>query len=120
MGNLVRKVKEFDYKLFLSLLLLGFCPTIYTTVRIYFLGQLPDIYSFSIAGQLSWVNLLYEVLYESIILPLFYFMGRVVSDKAELGNRIRSGLLFSFVIYIVMGAVISVFIKPILIIYDGK
>jgi len=37
---------------------LGLCPTIYTTLRVFFLGELPGEYSFSIAGQLSWVNLL--------------------------------------------------------------
>ena len=40
-------------------------PSIYTTVRVFFLGQLPGEWSFSIAGQLSWVNLLYEILNEA-------------------------------------------------------
>ena len=62
-----------NYRLFFALLLLGFVPTVYSTVRVFFLGQLPGEWSFSIAGQLSWVNLIYEILSESIILPLFYF-----------------------------------------------
>ena len=48
-------------------LVLGLCPTVYTTVRVFFLGQLPGDWSFSIAGQLSWVNLLYEVVSEAIL-----------------------------------------------------
>ena len=54
-----------NYKLFFALLVLGLVPTIYTTVRVFFLGQLPGEWSFSIAGQLSWVNLLYEILNEA-------------------------------------------------------
>ena len=49
-----------NYKLFLALLVLGLAPTVYTTVRVFFLGQLPGEWSYSIAGQLSWVNLFYE------------------------------------------------------------
>ena len=53
-------LSRINYKLFAALLVLGLAPTIYTTVRVFFLGQLPGEWSFSIAGQLSWVNLLYS------------------------------------------------------------
>ena len=72
-----------NYKLYFALLVLGLVPTIYTTVRVFFLGQLPGEWSFSIAGQLTWINLLYEILNEVIILPLFYFIGKVILDKKE-------------------------------------
>ena len=52
-----------NYKLFLALLVLGLAPTIYTTGRVFFLGQLPGEWSFSIAGQLSWVNLIFSFAY---------------------------------------------------------
>lgn len=61
-------LKNINYKLFIALLVMGLCPTIYTTLRIFWLGELPDGYSYSIAGQLSWVNLIYEVISEAIIL----------------------------------------------------
>ena len=76
-SKLKLSLSRINYKLFVSLLVLGFVPTIYNTVRVFFLGHMPGEYAFSIAGQLSWVNLLYEVLKEAIILPLFYFIGKV-------------------------------------------
>ena len=76
-----KSLGKINYKLFLALLVLGLCPTIYTTLRVFFLGELPGEYSFSIAGQLSWVNLLYEILSEAIVLPLFFFIGKVLTDK---------------------------------------
>ncbi len=79
-----KSLSKINYKLFLALLVLGLVPTIYTTVRVFFLGQLPGEYSFSIAGQLSWVNLLYEILSEAIVLPLFFFIGKVLTDKKSL------------------------------------
>ena len=72
MQRIWKSFKNVDLRLFASLLVLGLCPTIYTTLRVFFIGQLPGEWSYSIAGQLSWVNLLYEVLSEAIILPLFF------------------------------------------------
>ena len=65
-----KSLGKINYKLFLALLVMGLCPTVYTTLRVFFLGEMPGEWSFSIAGQLSWVNLLYEILSEAIVLPL--------------------------------------------------
>ena len=107
-------LSKINYKLFISLLVLGLVPTIYTTVRVFFLGQLPGEYSFSIAGQLSWVNLLYEILSEAIVLPLFFFIGKVLTDKNEFANRMRTGLLVSVGAYTVLSVVIIALAKPLL------
>lgn len=85
-------MSKINYRLYASLLIMGLCPAIYQTVRIFFLGQMPDPDAYSIAGQLSWVQLLYEVIREAILLPLYFFLGQVVADRAAFGNRVRSGL----------------------------
>ena len=107
-------LKNINHKLFLALLVLGFCPTIYTTVRVFFLGSLPGDWSFSIAGQLSWINLLYEVISEAIILPLFFFIGKVKEDKNAFSNRVRTGMLVSLGLYVTLSAVIFVFAEKLL------
>ena len=89
-------------------------PTIYTTLRVFWLGNLPSEYSYSIAGQLSWVSLIYEVIDEAIILPLFYFIGKVAEDKKELTNRMKTGLLVTLGIYLVLSAVIMSCAEPLL------
>lgn len=61
MDNVVNSIKKIDKKLFWALLVMGLCPTIYTTLRTFFLGQFPGEWSYSIAGQLSWVNLIYTI-----------------------------------------------------------
>lgn len=109
-----KSLSKIDYKLFLSLLVLGLVPTIYTTVRVFFLGQLPGEYSFSIAGQLSWVSLLYEILSEAIVLPLFFFIGKVLNDRNEFANRMRTGLLISVSTYSILSIIIIPFAKPFL------
>lgn len=114
LSKLKRSLSRINYKLFAALLVLGLVPTVYTTLRVFFLGQLPGEWSFSIAGQLSWVNLLYEILSEAIILPLFYFVGQVKDDKKEFSNRVRTGMLISLGVYAVLSAVILIFAEPLL------
>ena len=113
-SKLKLSLKNINYKLYVALLVLGFAPTIYTTVRVFFLGSIPGEYSFSIAGQLSWVNLLYEIINEAIILPLFYFIGKVATDKKEFTNRVKTGMLMALGIYLILSIAIICFAKPLL------
>jgi len=101
--------------MFFALLMFGLIPTLYMTVRIYLIGQLPNTYSFSIAGQLQWVSLFYEVLQEALILPLFYFIGAVLTNREALINRIRSGLLFTFIAYTTLSFLIILFARPLVV-----
>lgn len=112
--KLFKSLRKINYKLFISLLIMGLSPTIYTTIRIYWLGDLPDGYSYSIAGQLSWVNLIYEIISEAIILPLFYFIGKVISDKKELVNRVKTGLIITLGLYLLISGCVILFAEPLL------
>lgn len=116
---MLEKVKhslsKIDYRMFGALLLFGLIPTLYTTFRIFLIGQLPGEYGFSIAGQLQWVSLLYEVLQEALILPLFFFVGAVVLNKDELINRIKTGLYFTVSVYTLLSILIFVFARPLVI-----
>lgn len=112
--KIFNSLKKINFRLFFALLVMGLVPTIYTTIRVFWLGNLPGEWSYSIAGQLSWVNLIYEVINEAIILPLFYFIGKVVADKKDLTNRIKTGLLITLCIYIVLSIVMLTCTRPLL------
>ena len=114
MKQLSKSLRHINLRLFAALLVMGLCPTVYTTVRTFFLGQLPGEWAYSIAGQLSWVNLLYEIVNEAIILPLFFFVGKVTADRKEFTNRLKTGLLLTLGIYAVFSAVILIFAEPML------
>ena len=115
MNKLSASLRRINYRLYFALLLLGLCPTLYTTVRIFFLGQLPNEWAYSIAGQLGWVNLIYEIMNEAILLPLFYFIGQAVQDKRTFTNRLQSGLLVTGCIYSALSLVILCAAKPLLL-----
>ncbi len=104
----------FNRKLYISLLLIGFIPTIYTTLRIFFIGQLPSDYGFSIASQLTWVQLLYEVIIEAMILPMFYFISASKHKRKEFENKIRGILLVCFILTVSISIVFIFFAEPLL------
>ena len=108
-------LSKLDFRLIFSLFFIQLVPTLYTTLRVFFLGQLPGDYAFSIAGQLGWVNLIYEVINEAIILPLFYFVGKTVDNRKEMNEFFKSSFLFVFCVYSLLAVVIAVFIKPLLV-----
>ena len=115
MKRIVDALKTINYKMFGVLLLMGLVPTIYTTVRIFFLGQMPGDWGFNIASQLQWVNLLYEIIQEAFILPLFFFIGRAFSkDKETLTNTIRSSALVAFIVYTALSIIIMIFAEPLI------
>jgi len=114
MNKIKTSFSNLNHKLFIALLVMGLVPTIYTTLRVHWLGDLPGDWSYSIAGQLSWINLIYEVVNEAIILPLFYFIGKVISDKKDLTNRMKTGLLITLGIYIVLSIFMITLTNPLL------
>ena len=113
--RLLSSLKNIDMKLYLSLIIMGLVPTVYTTLRTFFLGQMPGDWSYSIAGQLSWVNLIYEVLDEAIILPLFFCLGSPEKDSENFSIKIKSGIILSAGIYVLLAVAIILFARPLLI-----
>ena len=106
-----KSLKRFNWKLYLALLFTGLLPTLYTTLRINYLGNLPGDWGVNIASQLVWVNLILEVIYEALILPLFYLIGKTIDDKNKTINKVKSGLILTFGIYLSCAIIIALFAK---------
>lgn len=45
LGKIINSFKNINHRLFISLLVMGLVPTIYTTLRVFWLGNLPSEYS---------------------------------------------------------------------------
>ncbi|BDM64259.1 hypothetical protein NFHSH190041_17110 [Shewanella sp. NFH-SH190041] len=67
--------RPINYKLFAILIISGLLPALYTSVRIYFIGELPNPWAYSLAAQAAWLNIGYEVISEALMLPLLYMLG---------------------------------------------
>lgn len=109
-----------NLKLFFTLILVSLIPLIYKTVRIYFLGDLPSDWGVNIASQIAWLNVLYEVVQEALLLPVFYVLGQAVYDKGEFGNRIMTGLISVLVIFLTFSVVVILLVEPLLVMMDQK
>ena len=108
---LENSLERFNWKLYFALLFTGLLPTIYTTLRINYLGNLPGDWGVNIASQLVWINLILEVIYEALILPLFYLIGKTIENKEKTVNKVKSGLLLTFGIYLSCAIIIVLFAK---------
>lgn len=101
-----------NWRLYIALLVTAALPTIYTTTRIYFLGDLPAAWGVNIASQLAWVNLGLEVVQEAIILPLFYLLGITLTDRSSTLNKVKTGLAVTFLVYALITCIIAWFAEP--------
>jgi Na+-driven multidrug efflux pump len=115
MKSIIRALKTVNYRLWLAILLMMLLPTLYQTVRIYFLGDMPGDWGYNIASQLSWVNLFYEVIQEALILPLFFLLGKSLLDRKELENKIKTGLIITGGIYLFVSLLIVVFARQLVL-----
>ena len=110
--SFTKMLGSFNWSLWGSLVLELLIPALYQTLRIYFLGNMPGEWGVNIASQLAWVNLLYEIIQEASILPLYHLLGSCKDDSEELGNRVRTGLLISGGAYAVLSVLIILFARP--------
>jgi hypothetical protein len=74
MKTITESLHKINYRLYFAILITMLLPAAYQTVRIYFLGNMPSDWVVNIVSQLSWINLIYEIIQEALILPLFLFL----------------------------------------------
>ena len=112
MKSIIKAIKTFNWRLWLVLAATLLIPALYQTLRIFFLGDMPGDWGVNIASQLAWVNLLYEIIEEAFILPLFFLLGKSLGSKEELENKTRTGLLISGGAYLVLSILIISLARP--------
>lgn len=113
--RIVKALKTVNFRLWFAILATMLLPTVYQTVRIFFLGDMPSDSGINIASQLQWVNLFYEVVQEALILPLFFLLGKSLGDEKDFTNKVRTGLTATAVIYAVVSIVIISCARPLVI-----
>ncbi|MEZ8384673.1 MATE family Na+-driven efflux transporter [Vibrio splendidus] len=98
--------KKINYQLWLVLMLTSFIPLIYATTRINFLGSIESPWTYSIAAQVTWLNVGYEVLHEALFIPLAFIFGKVVNDDRKFQERVNLGLKIIVFSYLLVTAVV--------------
>lgn len=107
-----KTLKEFNWKLFLSLFVVTLIPSIYKLIRIFIIGTLEEENIYSISSQLMWINLIYEILQEFLIVPIFYilaFKNTIDNKTINLSNKLRTGLFIIFSVYLLFFIILFIF-----------
>ena len=112
MTTISADLRGFDYRLWMVLTLQMLIPTVWLTIRIYFIGDMPESSGIDIASQLMWISLLYEIFQEALVVPLYYVFGKCINDREDMSDRIRGGIAVIAVIYLIFAAVIWLFADP--------
>ena len=107
--------KNINIRLLIALISMMVLPSLYQTIRVSFLGDLPSDAGINIASQILWLSLIYEIAQEALILPLFYLFGRSLSDTEEFENKVQTGFIIIFGIMACLSAILFIYSQNIVI-----
>ncbi len=107
-SNIKEKFKNIDLKMFLVIFITLVIPSIYITVRINFISNIPNEWGFNIASQLQWINIMIEVLQEALIFPLFFLIGKTIHSKEKTREKIVTSLTIIFVIITLVALILGI------------
>ncbi len=97
---LIGLLRQWDWGLFLLIFLFMALPRFYLSYSFYLIGNtIPDINALATVAQWQFIELLLEVLQETFVLAIFFFVGKGIQSKEGPGYPIRTSittiLLFS-------------------------
>ena len=105
--------KNLNWKLLLTIFLTLFIPVIYKTVRMHFIGDMPNTYAFSLAGNMQWINVFFEVLEETFLLPLFFIFKNIL-EKEKSNKKITGSILMISLMYLIVIIILESSADPLL------
>lgn len=96
-NTIKQEQNSYDYKLFFSLILLSFIPTIYETVKVFFISN--STATLDVLSQIEWFDLIDEVLTCSLTIPLYYLLNKYIDNKDEFKKKVFHTCIITIVIY---------------------
>jgi len=108
-------IKQWDWKLFLLIFLYMALPQFYHSYSIYLIGNaIPDTNALATVAQWQFVDLLLEVVQETFVLAIFFFVGKGMQSKQGPASQIKTSmtmiLLFSIVLAVTLFSLSSHFV----------
>src|SRR3989337_3650766 len=98
-----RLLWQWDWGLFLLIFLYMALPRFYRSYSVYLIGNaIPDTNALATVAQWQFIELLLEVVQETFVLAIFFFIGKGIQSQEGPGYSMRTSLttifLFSTVI----------------------
>ena len=103
-GNFLR---QWDWGLFLLIFLFMALPRFYTSYSVYLIGNaIPDTNALATVAQWQFIELLLEVIQETFVLAIFFFVGRGLQSSEGPGSQIRTSLSSILVFSVVIAGIL--------------
>ena len=101
--------KNFNYKLYLSLIFLSLFPALYQTIRTMIISISTDSSVFNVIGQLEWFDLINETLLAFLHIPLYAIFNRVIkNDDANFPKVTFKVMTVGFILYFLFSIVVYI------------
>ena len=78
--NKFKLLKTFDWKLFISLVLLSLVPAIIQTIETFVISTNLSTSDIDIIGQIEWFDLIDETIRAFLIIPLYSILNKIICD----------------------------------------
>lgn len=102
-------LKNFNYKLYFSLIFLSLFPALYQTIRTMIISISTDSSVFNIIGQLEWFDLINETLLAFLHIPLYAIFNRVIkNDDANFPKVTFKVITVGFVLYLLFSIIVYI------------
>ena len=100
MENILKRLKTFNWRLFIALCALSLIPAVYQTVKTFIVSANNGGSAFDIIGQMEWFDLINETLQAFLIIPLYSVLNRIFKTNEDnfAGFVFKTGLV-TFVVY---------------------
>jgi len=107
MQLITRLLRQWDWGLFLLIFLYIALPQFYRSYSVYLIGNaIPDINALATVAQWQFIELLLEVVQETFVLAIFFFVGRGLQSKEGPGPPIRTSISSILVFSIVLAGIL--------------
>jgi len=104
-----RLLWQWDWGLFLLIFLYMALPRFYRSYSVYLIGNaIPDINALATVAQWQFIELLLEVVQETFVLAIFFFVGRGMQRAKGPGPHIRTALTSILLFSIVLAAALFI------------
>jgi Na+-driven multidrug efflux pump len=108
--SLLDTLKQWDWALYLLIFVYMALPQFYRSYSIYLIGNaIPDTGALATVAQYQFVDLLLEVIQETFVLAIFFFVGKGLQSREGPGSPIRTSLTLILMVSVVLAAVLFSF-----------
>ncbi len=110
MKEKLKVLKQFNWRLWISLCALALIPAIYQTVKTFLISASGESEAFDIIGQMEWFDLINETLQAFLIIPLYSILNKILKNRKEqfAESVFKTGVV-SFILYTVFSVGVLIY-----------